>query len=105
LIEVNMKHNKSADQSRKQKPGDLGVPADPLPAPNLGEMNQVQPTEFAEQATWQPYESSTAHGEPPGHIDRDSHLRDQTHHGPSKRHGDKFPTADQDQRKSDSGRK
>ena len=46
------------------------VPANPLPAPNLGDANLVEPTDYAAQATWQTYRSSTAHGEPPGHLDR-----------------------------------
>lgn len=73
------------------------VPVNPLPAPNPGEMNQMEPTETAEQSTWQPYRASTAHAEPPGHLDEDG-LKDQDDIGrPRKRQGDEYEVTDKDE--------
>jgi hypothetical protein len=45
------------------------VPTNPIAAPQTGDANLPEPTDVAEQATWQPYRSTTAHAEPSGHLD------------------------------------
>lgn len=88
-----MKTNKRGKRTRR----DTEVPVNPLPASNLGDMNQMEPTELTEQATWQPYKSSTAHAESPGHLDEQG-LRDQDDlTAPRKRHGHKYDTTDKDE--------
>jgi hypothetical protein len=73
-------------------PHDPDVPVNPLPNPNLGDVNQPSPVSRSQEASWRPYDGSTGQPEAEGELDEEGRRRaPETHPDRTADHGRDLP--------------